>query len=183
MTDLSQCTNEQLLEKLKQAALADVVGLTCTKEQALRVMTDEVVEKNAALFAAKPVVGLQEFIDAQDTPAGKYAAYLATTQDGALIVTAAFAALLAADATADLTGFVRLYMIYRALGGQTEACILVVGAVCEELEIITNEKSREDNRAAADEFFQSCMRQAVAWALAGEAGLAIAGDATPGIVH
>lgn len=59
-------TREGLLGELLEAALHDVKSLTVTKERASLVMTDEAVSENEALFAAKPEIGLREFVDAQD---------------------------------------------------------------------------------------------------------------------
>lgn len=176
-------TREGLLEQLKQSALADVEQLTVTRERAALVMTDEAIERNAALFASKPEVGLVEFMDAQDSLGGKFAAFVAIVGNPFLVSCAAFRALL--GGYDDLVLCVSLSGLRSMILGDVEGCISVISDVCVLSGIVRPGATDEENQAEANKFFADCLRQATEWALSTKDNpvIAIAGDMTPGVTH
>lgn len=172
-------TREGLLGALLEAALRDVESLTVTKERASLVMTDEAVSQNEALFAAKPEVGLREFVDAQDGASGKFAAFVATVGNPFLITCAAFEAFkggydelrsqLAQHAAVCVYGEDRL-----------EACLhAVLGVVVRNNATdLLLAGSAQEQKDIANRFLLSCIERAVELALTAKPETARAG-ATP----
>lgn len=158
-------TREGLLGGLLEAALHDVESLTVTKERAALMMTDEAVSENEALFAAKPEIGLREFVDAQDNVGGKFAAFTATVGNPFLVTYAAFEAF-----KGDLDGLLLLVqlsafdsLIDSRIGACTTTVMRVVGRNhTAELMLAT---SVAEQKRIADRFMLSCIERAVELAL------------------
>lgn len=174
-------TNESVLAELKEAALADVKYLTCTRERALMVMTDEAVAGNAALFAAKPEIGLREFVGTQDSIGGRFAAFVATVQHPFLLTWVALSKLPKDDDA--LIRIATMSGLTSIVSGELDACTDVVADVCLRLGIVGIGRPREENQAAADAFMDGCINEAVELALSTKENPVIQGDLTPGVTH
>lgn len=175
-------TREWLLEQLKQAAMADVQQLTCTKERALNVMTDEAAERHNELFASSAEVGLQEFMDAQDTLGGRFAAFVATVGNPNLVSYAALCRM--PGGYDDLAMVVSISAMKSLIYGGLTGCTELVGDVGCRLGIMTAEREMSpEERAAADRLLGECITYAVELALSTADNPVILGDATPGVVH
>lgn len=171
-------TREGLLSVLLEAALRDVESLTVTKERASLVMTDEAVSENEALFAAKPEIGLREFVDAQDNVGGKFAAFMATVGNPFLVTYAAFEAF--NGGYDELRGQAASHAVGIIIAGRIDACLYAVLRVVEnnhaaELMLANSNQEQKD---IASRFLLSCIERAVELALTANPGTAQA-SATP----
>lgn len=163
-------TREGLLSTLLEAALHDVKSLTVTKERAALMMTDEAVSENEALFAAKPEIGLREFVDAQDNVGGKFAAFMATVGNPFLVTYAAFEAF--KGGYDELRGQAESHAVDIIFGGRLDACLNAVLRAAEsnhaaELMLASSVQEQKD---IANKFMLSCIERAVVLALTAKPG-------------
>lgn len=175
-------TREGLLSALLEAALRDVESLTVTKERASLVMTDEAVSQNEALFAAKPEVGLREFVDAQDGASGKFAAFVATVGNPFLITCAAFEAF--KGGYDELRSQLAQHAVCVYVEDRLEACLhAVLGVVGRNNATdLLLAGSAQEQKDIASRFLLSCIERAVELALTAKPGTARA-SATPAAIN
>lgn len=180
----------KMLSDLRAAALVDVKCLSATLADILPVVSSEFAERNSALFEPTGSVGLREFVDAQSSVGGKYAAFYATVGNPFLIVSLLLSKMAghseqgarAAEVCADVFPF--KVMLLGDIESTTELAVRAIGV----LGLVDDCVDKEESQKIADDFFLGVINEAVELAytrtdLLPGGPAPIHGDSTPGLIH